>query len=158
MQQEVNATTDDASSDLWHKWLAHISKKGLQILGRKSAIPLPKGTSLHPCDYCLLDKHHRVSFQKTSNRETDRLDLVHSDVCGPIEVESLGGSKYFLTFIDDASRKVCVYFLRTKYHVFQYFKEFHAMVERETGRSLKCLRIGNRGEYMSNEFKEYCLE
>ena len=110
----MNTTADDASLDLWHRRLAHISEKGLQILGRKSLIPLPKGTSLHPCDYCLLGKHHRVSFQKTSNRDIDKLNLVHSDVCGPIEVESLGGNKYFLNFIHDASRKVWVYFLRTK--------------------------------------------
>jgi hypothetical protein len=49
------------------------------------------------------------------------LDLVYSDVCGPFEVESLGGNRYFLTFIDDASRKVWAYFLRTKGQVFNYF-------------------------------------
>jgi Integrase core domain len=79
-------------------------------------------------------------------------------VCGPFEVESLGGNRYFLTFIDDASRKVWVYFLRTKDQVFNYFQEFHVMVERETDKKLKCLRSDNGGEYTSKEFKAYCAK
>ncbi|CAA0811871.1 Unknown protein [Striga hermonthica] len=75
-----------------------------------------------------------------------------------MEVESLGGSRYFVTFIDDASRKLWVYFLRTKGEVFQYFKRFHAMVERQAGKPLKCLRSDNEGEYTSHEFENYCAE
>ncbi|CAA0840399.1 Unknown protein [Striga hermonthica] len=75
-----------------------------------------------------------------------------------MEEESLGGSRYFVTFIDDASRKLWVYFLRTKGEVFQYFKRFHAMVERQAGKPLKCLRSDNGGEYTSHEFKNYCAE
>ncbi|CAA0831270.1 Unknown protein, partial [Striga hermonthica] len=86
------------------------------------------------------------------------LEMVYSDVCGPMEMESLGGSIYFVTCIDDASRKLWVYFLRTKGEVFQYFKRFHAMVERQAGKRLKCLRSDNGGEYTSHEFKNYCAE
>ena len=49
-----------------------------------------------------------------------------------------------------------MYFLKTKEQVFKHFKKFHAMAEREKGKPLKCLRIDNRGEYLSNEFKSYC--
>ena len=73
-----------------------------------------KGTSLDPCDYCLFGKQHKVSFSKTSTIKSNVLDLVYSDVCGPMEVESLGGKKFFITFIDDASRKVWVYALKSK--------------------------------------------
>mgnify|MGYP003740606461 FL=1 len=154
----LNAVEDDSSPNLWHKRLAHMSEKGLKILAKKSLIPFAEGTVLNPCDYCLFGKHHRVSFNTSSKRKTELLDLVYSDVCGPIEVESIGGSKYFLTFIDDASRKVWVYFLKTKDQVFQHFQQFHAMVERETGRSLKCLRTDNGGEYTSKEFEAYLAE
>jgi hypothetical protein len=81
-------------------------KKRLQILARKSHIPSIKDEVLDPCDYCLFGKQHRVSFSKKSERKHNVLDLVYSDVCGPFEVESLGGNRYFLTFIDDATRKV----------------------------------------------------
>jgi len=84
--------------------------------------------------------------------------MVYSNVCEPMEVETLGGSRYFVSFIDDVSRKVWVYFLKSKDQVFHYFKMFHAMVERSTGKPLKCLCSDNRGEYTSHEFKSYCFE
>ena len=73
-----------------------------------------------------------------------------------MEVYSLGGNKYFVTFIDDASRKTWVYLLHTKSQVFRYFHKFHAMVEREKGNHLKKIRTDNGGEYISKGFKEYC--
>ena len=94
---------------------------------------------IKPCDYCLFGKQHRLSFQKNSTQKLEKLELVYSDVCGPIEIDSLGGNKYFVTFIDDASRKTWVYPLHTKGQVFQYFQKFHAMVERKMGNPLKKL-------------------
>ena len=61
--------------------------------------------SLKTCDYCLFGKQHRVYFHTPSTRKPTVLDLVYSDVCGPIDVKSLSGNKYFVTFIDDFSRK-----------------------------------------------------
>ena len=152
---QLNAVEDDASPNLWHRRLAHVGEKGLNELAKKSLIPLAK-CKINPCDYCLFGKQHRVSFQKRSRRRDNKLELVHSDVCGPLEVESLGGNKYFLTFIDDSSRKTWIYFLRTKDQVFQQFQKFHAMVERETEMPLKCLRTDNGGEYISRDFRDYC--
>ena len=63
---------------------------------------------------CLFCKQHRVSFQTSSERKSNIFDLVYFDVCGPMDIESIGGNKYFFTFIDDASRKLWVYILRTK--------------------------------------------
>ena len=53
---QLNAVEDDASPNLWHRRLAHISEKGLNVLAKKSLIPLAKGKSLNPCDYCLFEK------------------------------------------------------------------------------------------------------
>ena len=153
---QLNAVDDDTSPDLWHKRLAHMSKKGLQLLAKQSLIPVTKYKPSNPCDYCLFGKQHRVSFQKNSTRK--KLELVYSDVCGPMEVNSLGGNKYFVTFIDDASRKTWVYLLHIKSQVFQHFQKFHAMVDREIGNPLKRLRTNNGGEYFSREFKEYCYK
>ena len=96
-----SAAQEDSLSNLWHRWLAYMTEKGLQILAKKSLIPFAKGTSLNPCD-CLFGKQHRVSFNIPSTRKPNVLDRVYSDVCGPIDVETLGGNKYFVTFMDDA--------------------------------------------------------
>ena len=85
------------------------------------------------------------------------LDLVYSDVCGPMKTKTLGGSLYFVTFIDDHSRKIWVYTLKTKDKVLDVFKQFHALVERQSGEKLKCIRTDNGGEY-SGPFDEYCRQ
>ncbi|KAM1487717.1 hypothetical protein ACFX2I_001756 [Malus domestica] len=157
LKGELNAV-EDSSLDLWHKRLGHMSEKGLQVLAKKSHIPFAKGTSLNSCEHCLFGKQRRVSFSVPSTKKGNLLDLVYSDVCGPMEVESLGRNKYFVTYIDDASRRVWVYLLKSKDQVFQTFQEFHAMVERETGKPLKCLRSDNGGEYTSHQFREYCVK
>ena len=82
------------------------------------------------------------------------LEIVHSDIL-TVSHPSLGGSKYILTFVDDHSRKLFVYFLRNKSDVFSKFKEFHVAVERQTSLKLKTLRTDNGGEYVSREFGGY---
>ena len=64
--------------------LGHIIEKGLQILVKKNSIPFAEGTLLDPCDYCLLGKKNRVSFSSKSTKKSDILELIYSDVCGPI--------------------------------------------------------------------------
>ena len=85
------------------------------------------------------------------------LELVYFDVCGPLKVRSNGGALYFVTFIDDHSRKLWVYALKTKDQVLEVFKQFQALVERQTGKKLKCIRTDNSGEYCG-PFDEYCRE
>ena len=83
------------------------------------------------------------------------MELVHSDVCGPMSVKSLGGHRYFVTFIDDYSWCCAVYFLKQKAEVFEKFKEFEAAVTNATGSSTGALRSVNGGEYLSTEFVIY---
>ena len=113
----LNVATDFSPS-LWHRKLGYMSEKGLQILEKKKFISFSKGTLLNPCDYCLLGKQHRVSFSSKSAKKSEILELVYYDVCGPIEVEIISGYKYFVTFIDDTSRKTWVYLLKSKDQVF----------------------------------------
>ncbi|KAL4296424.1 hypothetical protein GQ457_12G004830 [Hibiscus cannabinus] len=153
----VNVTVNDSSTELWHKRLSHMSEKGLNCLAKKNQLSGLKNATLKNCAHCLAGKQRRVSFRShPPHRRSELLELVHSDVCGPLKVRSHGGALYFVTFIDDCSRKLWVYTLKTKDQVFETFKQFQASVERETGKKLKCIRIDNGGEY-KGPFHEYCL-
>ena len=80
---------------------------------------------------------------------------MHLDVWGPAQVSSLGGSHYYVIFIDDSTRKTWVYFLKKKSDVFETSKKWKALVENEIEKKLKCLRSNNGGEYYSKSFENY---
>jgi hypothetical protein len=73
-----------------------------------------------------------------------------------VSVPSLGKSIYYVSFIDDFSRKTWIYFLRKKSEVLDRFKEFKALVENQTEKRIKVLRTDNGGEFCGNEFEEFC--
>ncbi|KAL0453535.1 UNVERIFIED_CONTAM: hypothetical protein Slati_1331600 [Sesamum latifolium] len=86
------------------------------------------------------------------------LDLVHTDVCGPLSIPARGGFSYFITFIDDHSRYGYVYLMRYKSEAFGRFKEYRLEVENQTNRKIKALRSDRGGEYLSGEFIDYLKE
>ncbi|KAL6334618.1 hypothetical protein AAG906_019470 [Vitis piasezkii] len=130
----------DASTDtsLWHRRLGHMSEKWMKMLLSKGKLPKLKSIDFDMCESCILGKTPKA----------EKLELVHTDLWGPSSVTSLGGSRYYITFIDDSSRKVGVYFLKNKSDVFETFKKWKAMVETETGLKVKCLRSNNGREYI----------
>jgi transposase InsO family protein len=77
-------------------------------------------------------------------------------VFGLVHVPSLGKSVYYVSFIDDFSRKTWIYFLRNKSEVFDKFKEFKGLVENQIEKKIKVLRTDNGGEFYGNEFEEFC--
>ena len=81
--------------------------------------------------------------------------MVHTDVCGKLDTKSLGGAQYLVTFIDDATRYVWVYFLKRKNEMLSRFLEWKTLVERTSGKQLKVLRSDNGGEYTSEEFMKH---
>jgi transposase InsO family protein len=84
------------------------------------------------------------------------LQLVHSDLCGPLYSPSFYGCNYFLTFIDDFSRCTWVYFLKLKSEVFDKFQAYKALVKNKFGNQIQRLRTNNRGEHVNNNFTSYC--
>ena len=110
------------------------------------------------CHSCQLGKHARTKMPKlATHRSTKILKLVYSDVCGPFKVNSIGGARYFVTFIDDYSRKTWVNFISQKSQVLDKFRHFVHSVNSSTGLPLIALRTDNGGEYTSNAFKDFCL-
>ncbi|MFA1657812.1 hypothetical protein ACDX31_27175, partial [Klebsiella quasipneumoniae] len=99
----------------------------------------------------------KTSFKSKNYQSEDILEIVHTDLCGPIGVESYIGEKKNL-FVDDYSRMMIVMYLREKSEAFEKFKWYLARAEKETRKRLKCLRSERGGEFISNEFNKFCIE
>lgn len=106
---EVNAIHVRSQAVLWHKRLGHFHTKGIQRMVASEAVKglpplqIPKQT----CNACLLGKHARSKLQKVATLAASRrLELIHSDICGPFRICSTGGARFFVTFTDDFSKKI----------------------------------------------------
>ena len=141
--------------------IGNLNFGGLNLLHRKGMVrglPLiEKPDSL--CEGCILGKKHKENFPSgKSIREKAPLEIIHSDLYGPMQTTSVSGSNYMLTFIDDFTRKVWVYFMKYKSEVFQKFCHFKALVEKQSGQYIKFLKTDRGGEYISKEFLRFCRE
>ncbi|GAA0155218.1 transmembrane signal receptor [Lithospermum erythrorhizon] len=132
-----------------------MSEKALKILSKKEFIPNLGDAHIGRCSPCLMGKQDKISFNRLSQRKNKVLELVYFDVCGPMTTRTIGGCSYFVTFVDDYSRRLWAYPLKSKDQLFDVFKQFHVMVERENGEPLKCIRTDNGGEYIGM-FDQYC--
>ncbi len=109
-----------ATLKVWHDRLAHVSPQTIKEIVKSQAatgiaIKSDSSTDWFTCDGCVLGKAHRSIIPKRSfTRMSKRLELVHSDLNGPIEPASLGGSRYFITFIDDFSRWTVAFAMKQK--------------------------------------------
>jgi len=91
-------------------------------------------------------------------RAKDVLHVVYSDVCGPFQMLLVGQNRYFISFIDEYSRMIWLYFIKAKSDVFSVFKRFKVFAEKQIGRRLKIFRTDGVGEYTSNEFETFFTE
>ena len=101
---------------------------------------------------CLMGKMTKTPFSGTMERANDLLEIIHTDVCGPMSVKARGRYHYFLTFIDDLSRYGYIYLMKHKFETFEKFKEFQSEVENHRNKKIKFLRSDRGGEYLSYEF------
>ena len=97
----------------------------------------------------------KTPFTGQSERASDRLGLVHTDVCGPMSSIARGGFQYFITFTDDFSRYGYIYLMRNKSESFEKFMEFQNEVHNQLGKTIKLLRSDRGGKYLSHEFGDH---
>ncbi|RZB68411.1 Retrovirus-related Pol polyprotein from transposon TNT 1-94 [Glycine soja] len=144
---------------LWHQRFGHFNSHALKLLHEKNMmrdLPSIKENN-EMCEGCLLGKQHRFPFSTSGAwRAKDLLELIHTDVCGPMRTPSHGNNRYFILFIDDFSRMTWVYFLKEKSEVFGVFKKFKALAENQSGKRIKVLRSDRDKEYTSREFERFC--
>ncbi|CAH9052299.1 unnamed protein product [Cuscuta europaea] len=145
---------------LWHNRLGHMSNKGLGIMHKHGYLGKDSVNSLTFCESCVLGKQHRVQFPLSSYPNMTKcsyvLEYVHADVWGPASIPTHGGKRYFLSLIDDFSRKVWVYLLEHKSDVCEKFKAWKLLVENHTGQNVKTLRTDNGLEFCNQELDQLC--
>jgi hypothetical protein len=142
----------DNPTYLWHCRLGHIGIKHMKKLHSDGLLDSLDFESFDTCEPCLMSKMTKTPFSGIMERATDLLEIIHTDVCGPMSISTRGGYRYFLNFTDDLSRYGYVYLMKYKSETFEKFKEFHNEVENHRNRKIKFLRSDRGGEYLSYDF------
>lgn len=143
----------------WHRRLGHRTMNVIESLQEKG---LADGVSIHDCgirevcEVCLKGKLSRLPFPTVTERKSKKpLDLVHTDLCGPMENPTPSGSKYFMAITDDYSRFCVVFLLRSKDETTSKIKEYVRRCENVFGRKPSIIRSDGGGEYTANVLQQF---
>lgn len=144
-------------SELWHRRFARLHYEALPKV-RRMVFGIPEVQTNHDgvCPRCVSGKKLRGPFPSSKSRTTDILQLIHSDICGPMPIKSLGGYLYYIIFVDDFSQRTWIFYLKHKDEAFDVFKDFKVLIENQTGKRIEVFRSDNGGKYTSNEFVDFC--
>lgn len=105
------------------------------------------------CVACISGIESRKTCPSVESSTIELLALVHSGLYGPMETMSIGGARYLLVFVDDYSRMVFAYFIKTKSDIYETFVRFQLLVENQLGKRIKCLRFKNRKDFYNEKFR-----
>lgn len=126
--------SSSAETHLWHSRLGHVNLQKLKTISNSTLYsPTVEFTTTNKffCESCVYGKHHVLPYALTgTTKATKPLELVHSDLCGPMSTLSMGGVAYFLTFIDDWSKYTVAYYLKHKDETFSCFVDYFQLAER----------------------------
>jgi transposase InsO family protein len=148
------------SLQVWHERLGHVNHatiKKMFKLNVADGFVIDENNAIHapsPCEGCLMGKQHRLAFPTDGRNRAIRIGGL-GDVCGPMPVPSLSGSRYFVTFRDDFTGYGVLHFMKCKSEVFNHLKNFAAQIKTETGHSIATFRSDNGGEYTSKELESW---
>ena len=115
---------NDRATYLWHCRLGHIGR--MKKLHADRLLESLDYESFDACEPCLMGKMTKTPFSGTMERATDLLEIIHTDVCGPMNIEARDKYHYFLIFTDDLSRYEYIYLMKHKSETFEQFKNFRA--------------------------------
>lgn len=147
-------------AEKWHKKLGHLSIDGMKTLKGMS-----KGLDFNTedlnkieevCGTCMKAKQTRAPFKGNGMQTKRVLELVHSDVCGPVEIPTWDDKRYILTMLDDYTHFTVIYLLKNKYEVADTIKEYVKFAETRWNLKLAKLRCDNGGEYMNENLRSWC--
>lgn len=131
-----------ASLHLWHERVAHVDPAGIKAMADRKVF---EGLTYSSSKFsiwkgCILGKSCQSHIPKVSNSKSSKLlELVLTNVLGPIEVPSVGGSRYAITFIDDYSNWAVQFSVRAKSEALDCFKRYKKLAETHTNQRLQKL-------------------
>ena len=157
--QDLTKTGGNENASLWHYRLGHLGMgavaKMSTLVDGVPSITLSRDECV--CEACLYGKMARKPFPTlpATSRATAVLDIVHSDIMGPMEVPSISGARFILLFVDDRTRYKHCYILKRKSEALQSFKDYQTLVEKVHGKRIGRFRTDGGGEYTSQAFLDY---
>lgn len=144
--------------DIWHRRFCHVSNSNIEKLATHNKVRGLENTKIdkYVCDACNISKSTKTACKRIKGRQSNNVcELIHSDLCGPMPVKSLNGNRYFITFIDDFSRKTTIMCIKSKDEVTDCVKKYIARVEREKGEKVKRFRTDNGLEYCNKVLTDF---
>lgn len=152
----ANVAIKKISLRAWHERLGHqniahvkkfLSNEGIDFINEDFS-----------CEACVYGKQHRGSFENRVEKSTTCGEIIHADVCGPMEESSIGGARYFLLLKDDYSHFRFVYFLKQKSEVANNVKKFVTLAQKDHGHNIRIFRSDNGTEFVNDEMKTFFEE
>ena len=144
---------------LWHARLGHTSSSRIQQLASRGLLG-SVSTENFDCVSCQLGKQPAWSFNTSESISSDIFDLIHSDVWGPSSVSNIGGSRYFVVFVDDYSRYSWIFNMKHRSELLEVYSNFAKIVETQFSKRIKIFRFDNTVEYTQYAFQavlhSYC--
>jgi transposase InsO family protein len=170
MQPHLNLSMDtrvfaaSANLETWHQRMGHLYYEMVKAIHNAEPLSVYRfkldGLQKEdtPCHGCQLGKSHRLPFPPSSKCAEVPLKIVHSDLVGPFQTNSIQGNKYFATFIDDCSKIAVITYMKSKDQFKQAFINYKAWAENQLSHTIKCLHSDCGSEYVNNNLKHILQE
>ena len=157
----VHGTVDTQPMEVWHRRLGHLNQDAIVKLSTMATgivIGVAKDQTINQrCSTCLKGSQHRHVSRMVRPPQDKKLGCIHSDLKGPCLDKDIYGFKYFVTFTDEKTRFTRTFPIVEKSNAFGAFKTFKAQAERETDCKILSIMTDGGGEFLSHEWRTYCL-
>ncbi|KAL0312905.1 UNVERIFIED_CONTAM: Retrovirus-related Pol polyprotein from transposon TNT 1-94 [Sesamum radiatum] len=144
------------SINIWHGRLGHVNFDSIKRLKSMNLINTFEASKCTKCSICVESKFVKKPLKPVTQRCTELLELIYSDLADLKNTLSKGGKKYYISLVDDYSRYTKIYLLRTKDEATEMFLKYKCEVENQLDKRIKRLRTDRGGEYNTNFLKEFC--
>ena len=134
------------SSILWHRRLGHISRNRIEKLVKNGILENLNFTDFEICVDCIKGKQTNHT-KKDVTRSKELLEIIHTDICRPLNIPCLSGEKYFITFIENFSHYGYVYLIHEKSQAVDILEVYITVIEKQFDRKVKIVRSDWGGEY-----------